>query len=85
MYVVKYSFSYMIVVLKKIKYPFSYLTFLSFTTNNPLKPFVTCSNLQTRNWLLYLCNVERNKAARTLKPQPAGGNERSGSSGRHER
>lgn len=55
------------------------------TTNNPLKPFVTCSNLQTRNWLLYLCNVERNKATRTLKPQPAGGNERSGSSGRHER
>ncbi len=36
MYVVKYSFSYMIVVLKKIKYPFFYLTFLSFTTNNPL-------------------------------------------------
>ena len=55
------------------------------TTNNPLKPFVTCSNLQTRNWLLYLCNVERNKAAWTLKPQPAGGNERSGSSGRYER
>lgn len=60
-------------------------TFSLVTTNNPLKPFVTCSNLQTRNWLLYLCNVERNKAARTLKPQPAGGNERSGSSGRHER
>lgn len=55
------------------------------TTNNPLKPFVTCSNLQTRNWLLYLCNVERNKAARTLKPQPAGRNERSGSFGRYER